>query len=177
MSHQPFEEWIFEEEGLPLEQRKRLQVHLDGCRRCQALYAAWEGIRSDLADPQMVGPEPGFASRWRARYAEQSLDTARRQVSWALGLTILGAGVLAIPLAMQVYAVLEAPAAAGGSVIRGILSLDLALKLSGGFLRALLSGVASQLVPAGWAGIGLALLGFTAVWVLSLYRFAIQPIK
>jgi len=62
-------------------------------------------------------------------------------------------------------------------VIRGILSLDLALKLSGGFLRALLSGVASQLVPAGWAGIGLALLGFTAVWVLSLYRFAFQPVK
>lgn len=177
MSHQPFEEWIFQDEDLSLEQRGVLHVHLDGCSRCCELYGAWGAAQSELIGADLVGPGIGFAARWRARYAEQWQRTAKRQVSWTLGLTILGAGALAVPLIMQVYAAMESPAVVGGSVIQGALSLDLTLKLGGGLLRALLNHVMAQLAPTGWAGMGLGLLTFTTIWMLSLYRFAFQPVK
>lgn len=177
MSHQPFELWIFQDEDLSAEQRRTLQAHLDECSRCRGLYASWEGARSELADAEMIGPDPGFQARWRLRHAEQRRQAAKRQISWTLGLTILAAGVVAVPLGLQILSILEAPAAVGGSVIRDILEIDLTLKLAGGFVRALLGEVTSRLAPAGWAGIGIALSASTAIWMLSLYRFAFQPVE
>jgi hypothetical protein len=72
---------------------------------------------------------------------------------------------------------LDAPATFSGAVIRDILSIDLTLRLAGGLVRALMGEVSSRLSPAGWAGIGLALMTSTAAWVLSLYRFAFQPVE
>jgi predicted anti-sigma-YlaC factor YlaD len=177
MSHQPFEEWIFQDEVLSVEQRNMLQAHLDECSRCRQLNDSWEDIRSDLADPEMASPTPGFEARWRVRKAEQRRFASKRQISWMLGVTILTAGVLAIPLTMQILAMLEAPAVVGGSVIRDILEIDLTLRLTAGLIRALLEEVSTQLAPAGWAGLSVALLGFTTAWVLSLYRFAFRPIE
>lgn len=177
MSHPPFEAWIFEDTGLSPGQRRMLQRHLDECLRCRQLEASWQGVRTTLRDPEMVAPEPGFQTRWRALQIDRRRRAAKRQISWALALTILAAGVLAVPLAWQVYAMAEAPAVVGGSIIREILEIDLTLRLAGGFSRALLGEVSSRLAPAGWAGLGLALVGFTAAWVLSLYRFVFQPIE
>lgn len=177
MSHQPFEAWIFEDDELSLEQRRMLQSHLEECPRCRRLAASWEGVRTALREAEMVAPEPGFEARWSARLIDQRRSAAKRQISWVLGLTILAAGLLALPLALQVYTIAEAPAAVGGVVIRDILEIDLALRLAGGFVRALFGEVGSRLAPAGWAGLSLALAGFTAAWVLSLYRFVFQPVE
>jgi predicted anti-sigma-YlaC factor YlaD len=175
MSHQPFEAWIFQDEELSPEERKTLQAHLDECLWCRDLQSSWEGARSALGHPEMMAPEPGFEVRWRRLRHEERRRAEKRQISWALGVTILAAAMLAVPLALQVYAMLGAPAAVGGTVIRDILEIDLTLKLAGGLVRALLGEATSRLAPAGWAGLGIALFGFTTAWMLSLYRFVFQP--
>ncbi len=177
MSHQPFEEWIFQDEDLSVEQHNMLQTHLDECSRCRRLYESWGEIQSELINPEMMAPMPGFEARWRLRNAEQVQRASKRQISWMLGVTILAAALLAVPLTMQLYAMLEAPAVVGGSVIRDILEIDLTLRLAGGLVRALLGEVSSRLAPAGWAGLGIALLGFTTAWMISLYRFVFQPVE
>ena len=177
MSHQPFEEWIFEDEVLPVEKTRMLQAHLEDCSRCRKLSEAWHGARLVLVDPEIVEPAHGFVTRWQARQTEQRRRAAREQVSCVLGSAILGSGVLALPIALEVYSLLEAPAAVGSAVIREILSVSLTFKLAGQFVRALLVETAFQLPTAAWVGIGLALLGFVLVWVLSLYRFAFRPVE
>jgi hypothetical protein len=124
-----------------------------------------------------MAPMPGFEARWRLLNAEQRRRASKRQISWMLGVTILAAAVLAVPLMIQFYAMLEAPAAVGGAVIRDILEIDLTLRLTGGLVWALLGEMSSRLAPAGWAGLGIALFGLVAIWVLSLYRFVFQPIE
>lgn len=177
MSHQPFEAWIFQDEELSPDERKTLRAHLDECLRCRDLNASWEGARSALSHPEMMAPEPGFEMRWRRLRQEERRRLEKRQISWALGLTILAAAMVAVPLGLQVYAMLESPAVVGGSVIRDLLEIDLTLRLTGGFIRALMIEITSRLAPAGWAGMGIALIGFTAAWMLSLYRFVFQPIE
>jgi hypothetical protein len=177
MSHQPFEEWIFQDEDLSVEQHNMLRAHLDGCPRCRRLHDSWEDIQSELVGPEMAAPAPGFEVRWRLRHAEQRQRASKRQISWMLGLTILAAGVLAVPLMLQLYAMLEAPAVVGGSLIRDILEIDLTVRLAEGLVRALLGEASSRLAPAGWAGLGIALLGFSTAWLLSLYRFVFQPVE
>jgi predicted anti-sigma-YlaC factor YlaD len=177
MSHQPFEAWIFQDEELSPEAGKALQAHLDECQRCRDLQMSWQGARSALNHPEMMAPEPGFEIRWRTLRQEDRRRAEKRQISWALGLTILAAAMVALPLALQVYAMLQAPAAVGGTLIRDILEVDLTLRLAGGLVRALVSEATSRLAPAGWAGLGIALFGFTATWMFSLYHFVFQPIE
>jgi hypothetical protein len=177
MSHQPFEEWIFQDEDLSFVQRNMLQAHLDVCAQCRRLCESWGEIQSELSHPEMMAPRPGFEARWRLRYADEMLRASRRQISWILGMTIMAAAVLAVPLMIQFLSMLEAPAVFGGSVIRDILEIDLALRLASGLVRALLAEVSSRLAPAGWAGLGIALLGFTTAWLFSLYRFVFQPVE
>jgi anti-sigma factor RsiW len=177
MSHQPFEEWIFQDEDLSAEQHNLLQTHLDECSRCRRLHESWAEIQSELGHPEMTAPTHGFEARWRLRNAEQVQRASKRQISWMLGVTILAAAVLAVPLTLQVYAMLEAPAVVGGSLIRDLLEIDLTLRLAGGLVRALLAEMSSRLAPAGWAGLGMTLLGFTTAWLLSLHRFVFQPVE
>jgi len=177
MSHQPHEELIFEDEVLPAEKTRFLQAHLEDCLRCRELSDAWHGARLGLMDPEVSEPTHGFVTRWQARQAERRRQAARSQVSWVLSLALLGSGFLAWPIALEVYSLLEAPAAVGSAVIREILSLGLACRLAGQFMRALLVEATAQLPVTAWLGIGLALLGFVLAWALSLYRFAFQPVE
>ena len=177
MSHQPFEEWIFEDEVLPVEKTRMLQAHLEDCLRCRNLSDAWHGARLGLMEAEVAEPTHGFVIRWQTRQAEERKQAARGQVSWVLGLTILGSCVLALPIALEVISLLEAPAAVGSAVIREILSLGLAFRLTGQFMRALLVETTAQLPVAAWVGLGVTLLGFVFAWALSLYRFAFRPVE
>jgi anti-sigma factor RsiW len=175
MSHQPFEAWIFAEEDLSSEQRESLKDHLAECAHCREVHISWEAARSGLSHPEMVGPEPGFEDRWRARQAERRQLVGKRQISWMLGLTVAAAGLLAIPLGLQILAMMDAPAAVGGFVIRDMIEIDLVVKFAVGLARSLAGEMSSRIAPVGWAGVGIGLLAFTAAWVFSLYRFAFQP--
>lgn len=109
MKHQLFEEWIFSEEPLNTEQATALQEHLQSCAACRSLAAAWQEVEYELSAVPMIGPEPGFTTRWEARLMAQQARLLRRQSLAVLGFSVAGAVLLLGSLAFLVLPTIESP--------------------------------------------------------------------
>ena len=65
MKHLPFEKWILDEPKLTSEEIKALSVHLAVCKQCSLLKSGWEASKVLLTQAKLIGPNPGFSSRWQ----------------------------------------------------------------------------------------------------------------
>jgi hypothetical protein len=96
MRHKQFEQMIFEQDELGLEEKQALQRHFVDCDACYDLDNSDYQIEKLLKAAPQVGPTYGFAQRFERRL---QADKARREMrqSWlVLGFNILGAiGILA----------------------------------------------------------------------------------
>jgi hypothetical protein len=89
MNHQPFEDWIFEEE-LDRNQLKLLKSHLSECEDCRQLQTALKGIDRMFDAPDMLAPRAGFSQRWED-FAEGRHEKEETLSAWL----VLGALVIA----------------------------------------------------------------------------------
>ncbi len=101
MSHQPFENWILDEEPLTPENRRELHAHLEGCAQCQRLKSRWQAAHMELRAHRMAAPVPGFTQRWQAGLAERRVREQRRQAWRIFG--ILLACAMGVSLLMGIY--------------------------------------------------------------------------
>lgn len=83
MSHQPFENWILEPEGMTSTDRRALREHVEACPQCQRLHQKWGAVSQELRARRMVTPAPGFAQRWQSGLAERRAREQRRQ-AWRI---------------------------------------------------------------------------------------------
>lgn len=91
MNHQPFEDWIFEEE-LSNDQLSQLKAHLSICEDCHRLHTAMKGLTRVLNEPVELSPRAGFSQRWEA-LAENRKENEENLTAWiVLGALILVAG-------------------------------------------------------------------------------------
>jgi len=91
MKHSQFKGWILDQSTLKPEERKMLEVHLEGCRECRQLSAGWEASRKVLLKPVMASPAPGFSARWQATLARKSrVEKIRRHRLTIAGLILAG---------------------------------------------------------------------------------------
>jgi hypothetical protein len=88
MNHQPFEDWIFEEELTP-EQQLELKTHLAGCDECRSLQIALKGVTRIMENPVELEPGSNFSQKWQT-YAEKRKDREENLAAWV----VLGALVL-----------------------------------------------------------------------------------
>jgi hypothetical protein len=90
MDHQPFEDWLINDQPLTPVEKHYLDVHIRTCKYCAALVET--GL--ELHSVRMVSPMPGFAGRfWKRLAARRIADRRRRQ--WGLIVFLLGgAGLL-----------------------------------------------------------------------------------
>jgi anti-sigma factor RsiW len=175
MSRQPFETWLLAGEGLTDEQAERLHDHLQACPACQALLAAWAEAEGELRSSPWATPAPGFTARWQARLAAEQRRAQTRQVWVTLGLTVASALAL---VAMLAAGVVGSPGALLAAWLRTMAAWLADLRLVWHF-AALLVG---RLPPSvSWlSAIGLTSMltalavGLTAVWFVSIHRFAFQ---
>ncbi len=82
MNHQPFEDWIFEEE-LTSQQLTQLKAHISKCEECRRLHTAMKGITRILDDPVQLEPSPGFSQRWQI-LAENRNDREENLTAWVV---------------------------------------------------------------------------------------------
>lgn len=91
MKHEPFENWIFEENRLSADQQKQLKAHTEECAHCQQLDAAWQSVQREIRNAPAAAPRPGFSARWQASLAQRRELEHRRQVRrWIITLSALG---------------------------------------------------------------------------------------
>mgnify|MGYP006953619057 CR=1 FL=1 len=96
MNHQPFNNWIYQEESLSSLEEQELQVHMKTCPTCQGNEKSWSAVQTVLKNPAMTQAPPGFVNRWQANLAERRQKEQRRQV-W-LAVMIIG-GIFLVTLA------------------------------------------------------------------------------
>lgn len=71
MSHEPYEQWIYDDEDLTQEQEQAMQAHLNGCSDCQQIDQTWKDVRKQMRSLPMASPQAGFSQRWHASLAER----------------------------------------------------------------------------------------------------------
>lgn len=169
MSHQPFENWILDNETLPVEERRKLQAHLDACAQCQRLAKGWEAVRFDLHARPMVAPAPGFSQRWKSGTAERRAREQRKQ-AWKIFGALL-AGAVFVLVAMAGYmAVTSSPSDLLTAIIQMVDSSQTFLMVSIYYIQKWISSTPPALNLALWIYLTITLCLLSLIWVLVLWR-------
>ncbi|MFN2299589.1 MAG: hypothetical protein ACK2UB_12130 [Anaerolineales bacterium] len=102
--HQPYRDWIFAEEPLEEDSRRRLNMHMDQCAECRATAEGWRLAKQSLENAELAAPREGFAARWKALARSRQRAPKRRQAWALLAANSLGAVAAAAALAFQTSA-------------------------------------------------------------------------
>jgi hypothetical protein len=82
MSHQPYDNWIFGQEELTVDQKQELHKHILECTNCNQVYQAWRAAEYQMRAAPLVAPPSGFTHRFQANLEErqkvQKMFQARR---------------------------------------------------------------------------------------------------
>ena len=111
MNHQPFENWLFEQEDLTDQQSAELYGHLQACETCRTLENALGRMETSLRAQPASAPEVGFSERWQRRLEVERQRSHRRQTLSMLALCAGGAVALLALLLALVWPWLRSPEA------------------------------------------------------------------
>ena len=178
MNHQPFENWLLQDEPLLPDEEQALQAHLAVCLNCQELESTWKGVAHRLKHAQMAAPADGFSERWKQKLALEQQRRQRRQSLAVLVLSLGAAGILALVMINLVYPLWRVPGLVFWTTVYQLFSLSQWFNMLGDLGAELLnfSGQELSLAPL-WILfiIGLACeLG--VLWLISLRRL-VNPKK
>lgn len=122
----------------------------------------------------MVIPEQGFTARWVAALPERRARESRRQALWfGIGLAVAAAVVGAL-LVILVGQTLLSPWAWIVQTLSTLANLVIWGWVTWEFVAAVADGLPS-IVPAAWGVAAIAAsIGLIGVWLVSLYRLAVQ---
>jgi anti-sigma factor RsiW len=176
MSHQPFEEWLFLDEGLPAEQERLLQEHLTSCPRCQQLAGAWAEADCFLRATPEAAPAPGFVQRWQVHQAEDRVRAGLRQVRMVLGLTVSLGAIASLLIGAEIVSLLRSPAEMAVRLIDQAMTWIVQVFVFREIVEALLEGARVAVPSYWWLMLPVVLAGLGVLWIASLYRFALKGV-
>jgi predicted anti-sigma-YlaC factor YlaD len=178
MNHQPFENWLFNDDHLLPEEEQALRTHLASCASCRNLDSSWKGVEHRLMHAQMSEPTAGFTGRWKERLAIEKERRQRRQSLTVLTLSLAAAGILALVMINLVYPLWRVPGLVFWTYIYQLFSLSQWLTM--------IRDLSAVLTDSSTQGLSLAplwilfLIGLTCeivvLWMISL-RKLVSPKK
>lgn len=171
MNHQPFENWLLDNQPLNPGQKRELQDHLKDCTSCSAITE----LDLALTRSRMIEPGEGFSSRFHLRLeAERSLR--RKKVWWGIGLISV---LVLISLVMVTFFLIRtewiSPTQLIVNYITWWLSLFTSFQVVTDIGMVLLKVLVGSISLPIWFGIavGGSLLVFG--WVLSIWKLSFSP--
>ncbi len=182
MNHKLYEDWLFAkpsedwrtadlpvaDETLTSQEAKALQEHLSACESCQQLSHAWRELDTHLTAAPLVGPAPGFTSRFQLRLEAERRRIERRQSFVVLGFSVAGAVLALGSLAVLFWPWLKTPSALMWAGAYRLFSLAWFFEAVGDFFTSLAVTMASVISPL-WFILFVGLVCELAVlWVVSL---------
>jgi hypothetical protein len=166
MNHQPFEDWLLDDEFLTIQQERELQGHLRSCTSCSAIAASNLALHAR----HLAVPQPGFTERFRPRLAAWKKEQVRRQ---AMGTIVLVAAGLALLYAVAGPAMLEAvrsPAAWMRNVAVYVLSLFTIARVAGQVGSVVLRSLSGLIPPGTWWAVMAGGSGLGIFWAFLMRR-------
>lgn len=169
MNQQPFEEWLFSDEPLSTEQEEQVQAFLEEHPQEARLAAAWRSLQPNLAQPEVLAPQPGFSERWLQRWETQRAQQERRRAMWLSLVSGLFALATAVPLGIQLWSVISEPT----DWLVGLVDVladfwplvKLAMVVTGGVVRTIP-------LPL-WGALLTSLMGLVLLWSVAYNRFVL----
>ena len=166
MNHQPFEDWLLEDEILTIQQQRELQVHLRSCTSCSAIAAS----NLALHTRHIAVPQPGFTQRFQPRLAAWKKDQIRRQAMGTMVLVAAGLVLLYAVAGPAMFAAVRSPAAWMLDVAVYVLSLLTLASVAGQVGSVLLRGVSGLIPPGAWWAVIGGGFGLGVLWTYMMRR-------
>jgi len=174
MNHLKYEDWLLSDEPLTAEQKLELQDHLATCEACSRLATAWNQVKVQIKAAPMLGPEPGFATRWQTHLVEARQKKHRRQNLLILLFSVGGAVALLTILTILALPVLRSPipllVTTAYQVTHAISLADTVFDTA----RALSRAVLDIFPPSLLVGIFTALCALCVLWIVAVRQLTSQ---
>lgn len=171
MNHQPFEEWLFDQESLTNKQKRELQSHLQACSACSALAEVDLTLRS----ASMALPAAGFVGRFQVRL-EARKQVLRRRHFWGFFLLTLAVIGILLWLSWPLLApVIQSPVNTLASWLSWLIALWTSLQAMGRVSELVFQVLPGFVPPVIWMVIILGAGGWGVLWILSLMRYTKLP--
>jgi hypothetical protein len=171
MDHQPFEDWLLDNQPLTTDQKRQLNTHLRTCTSCAALTE----VNLALKSVRMAAPAADFSTRFHIRLAARKQSWRRRNFWGILVLTLSVLGLFGWVSWPVLKDLIQSPVNLLVSWISSLVSFWVSLQA---IFRAgmVLFKVVPGFVPAYiWAVILFSAGGWSLVWVVSLMKFTKYP--
>jgi hypothetical protein len=172
MNHQPFEEWLLNDETpLTAEQKRELDLHVRSCVSCSALLETGMILHS----VKVVAPADGFTARFQARLAERRLADHRRRIWGAILFLIGGLSFLLWLAGPAILRFLSSPEVWIASFVEWGIFLITTFQAMSQAGEVLLKVVPGFVPPFAWMIIVSAFAGISLLWSISIWRFTRVP--
>lgn len=171
MNHQPFEDWLLDDEPLTPRQARELQGHLRTCTYCASI------AESNLAlhATHMMAPPSGFTDRFTIRLLQWRRQQRWHQIVGTLVLVIGGLALfywLAGPLIQEA---LRSPAAWITSAAAYLVFLLTSFRVLSEVSVILLRDLPRFIPPIGWFVVILLGSGLGLTWIYTMRRLSHVP--
>jgi hypothetical protein len=171
MNHQPFEDWLLDDEPLTVPQERELQIHVRGCTSCAAIADSNLALHATRA----MEPAPGFTGRFRPRLDAWRREQRRRQILGTIVLVLGGVALLSASAGPMIAEAARAPAEWLTAVAAFLVMLTTLVSVLGEVGSILVRGFAGFIRPAGWLAMAVAGCGAASIWIVTLRRLARAP--
>ncbi len=174
MNHQPFDNWILNDEfELSQEESRELQSHLETCHDCHALFENWKAAETLLKQSSQASAPVGFTNRWAQSLAEKKLRHQKKQFLKTLFFLI--SGVLVVGTALSIT-LIETSDLVNLFVLllKSITDILISLSKIERVLSPFLNDV-PVIIPIGvWILFSMTLIGLVATWLAAVWKLAFR---
>ena len=177
MSHQPFEQMIFDRQDLGEGEALALDGHLQGCDQCTSLTAHWHEVDQLLRRAEPTTPAAGFSHRFQVKLTHQRHRAARRQLIWLVTLLTVGLAITAGLFGAELVSLTFSMASTLLKILVGTIQAFTYINLAGGFVWTILENTLGRVSPGFWLFISASLSFISMVWFATMYRFGFSQIR
>ena len=177
MSHQPFEQMIFDRKNLSEDETVSLDGHLLECDQCTSLAANWHEVDQLFRRVEPAGPEAGFLHRFQVKLVRQRHRVAHRQLVGLVTVLTLGLVVTAGLFGAELVSLSFSMSSTLLKVLIGAIQAFTYVNLAGSFVWAIIENTLGRISPGLWLFISASLSFMCIVWFATMYRFGFSQIR
>jgi predicted anti-sigma-YlaC factor YlaD len=168
--HQLFEKWLFSDGSMDPEESSSHEEHLRECESCRSLSVAWGEVERQMNHAPHISPNPGFVDRWQIRLAEDQVKKHRRQALSMLFISVIGAAILIVSLALILAPVFKSPLPLLMIWAYQFVSMILYASMVGDALVTFTRTVFGVIPSPFWVGLLVAVGSLGLVWILAFRK-------
>lgn len=175
MNHQPYENWLFSQEELEVDQLKELKVHLHLCEQCDALATALVEAEGQLCSGNLIAPAPGFTNRWRERIEQRRHVSQKRHTSLLFGAFSTGALILFLPLVVRWFLTALSPGDIVTRMMAEVVDWVVVFGFTSDVTTAVIDGMVDTIPTVWWFTFAFVLFGLISLWFVMMHRIQLKP--